>query len=296
MATIATGRRRAAVESGGGPARLPDILVRWLAYALLVGVAILMVVPFLWSLTTSLKTNPEAALYPPTILPLQPTFAAYRTVILEAPFPRWFLNSALVACAVVVARCTFDTMAGYAFARVRFPAREALFALVISTLMVAPMVLIVPRFILLRELGLVNTLHALWIPFASEAFGVFLMRQFFESLPRELEEAARIDGASRFRMFWQIAVPNAVPAIAALAIFSFQGSWNRFLDAVIFISGANRDTFTLPLGLAYFRTFYYTDWPVVMAISVLTTLPIAAVYVFFQRYFVESVARLGIKG
>jgi multiple sugar transport system permease protein len=261
-----------------------------------VAVAILMFVPFLWSLTTSLKSSPEAALFPPTLLPQRPTLAAYRTAVLEAPFGRWFFNSALVACAVVAARCTCDTMAGYAFARMRFPGREALFSLVIATLMVPPMVLIIPRFILLHELGLVNTLSALWLPFASEAFGVFLMRQFFESLPAELEEAARIDGASRLRMFCQVALPNAGPALAALAIFSFQGSWNRFLDAVIFISGASRDIFTLPLGLAYFRSFYYTDWPVVMAISVLTTLPIAAVYVFFQRYFVEGVARTGLRG
>jgi multiple sugar transport system permease protein len=253
-------------------------------------------VPFFWSLTTSLKTSPEAALFPPTILPRQPTLAAYRTVVLEAPFGRWLLNSALVAFAVVVSRCTFDTMAGYAFARMRFPGRDALFALVISTLMVSPMVLIIPRFILLQQVGLVNTLPALWVPFASEAFGVFLMRQLFESLPAELEEAARIDGAGRLRIFWHVALPNALPALAALAIFSFQGSWNRFLDAVIFISGANRDSFTLPLGLAYFRNFYYTDWPVVMAISVLTTLPIAVVYLCFQRYFVESAARVGIRG
>jgi multiple sugar transport system permease protein len=255
-----------------------------------------MFVPFLWSLTTSFKTSPEAALVPPTILPRQPTIDAYRTVIFQAPFARWFANSAMVALAVVATRCTLDTLAGYAFARMRFPGRELLFSAVISTLMVSPIVLIIPRFILLQQLGLVNTLHALWIPFASEAFGVFLMRQVFQSFPAELEEAARIDGAGRLRMFWSLAVPNALPAIAALAIFSFQGSWNRFLDAVIFISGAHRDQFTLPLGLAYFRSLYYTDWPVVMAIAVLTTLPLAVVYLFCQRFFVEGAARTGLNG
>ena len=285
-----------AEPDGAKLSRLASFVTRLVAYAALACAAVLTLVPFAWSLSTSLKTSPEAALFPPTMLPLQPTLAAYRTVVLEAPFWRWFINSALVALVVVVTRCTFDTMAGYAFARIRFPGREALFAAVISTLMVSPMVLIIPRFILLQQVGLVNTLHALWVPFASEAFGVFMMRQFFESMPLELEEAARIDGASRVRTFGWVMVPNAVPAIAALAIFSFQSSWNRFLDAVIFISGANRDSFTLPLGLAYFRSLYYTDWPIVMAISVLTTLPIAAVYVFFQRHFVESVARTGIRG
>jgi multiple sugar transport system permease protein len=271
-------------------------VVNALAYALLLGVALLMFVPFLWSLTTSLKSSPEAALFPPTVLPREPTWTAYQTVIQGAPFPRWFFNSAVVACAVVVSRCALDTMAGYAFARMRFPGRDALFGLVLSTLMVAPMVLLIPRFMLLQGLGLVNTLFALWLPFASEAFGVFMMRQFFLSLPPELEEAARIDGASRFRAFWQIVLPNAVPALTALAILAFQNSWNRFLEAVVFISGANRDAFTLPLGLAYFRQFYYTDWPVVMAGAVLTTVPMALVYVFFQRYFVESVAHTAIKG
>jgi len=269
---------------------------RTVSYGLLIGVAGLMFVPFLWSLTTSFKTSPEAAQVPPTILPRQPTIDAYRTVILQAPFARWFANSVMVALAVVATRCTLDTLAGYAFARMRFPGRELLFSAVISTLMVSPIVLIIPRFILLQQLGLVNTLHALWIPFASEAFGVFLMRQVFQSFPTELEDAARIDGAGRLRMFWSLAIPNATPAIATLAIFSFQGSWNRFLDAVIFISGAHRDQFTLPLGLAYFRNLYYTDWPVVMAITVLTTLPLAVVYLFGQRFFVESAARTGLNG
>ena len=279
-----------------GQSTVATAAIRVGTYGLLIGVAGLMFVPFLWALTTSLKTSPEAAQLPPTILPRQPTIEAYRTVVLQAPFARWFANSAAIALVVVATRCTLDTLAGYAFARMRFPGRELLFSVVISTLMVSPIVLIIPRFILLQQLGLVNTLHALWIPFASEAFGVFLMRQVFQSFPAELEDAARLDGAGRVRMFWSLAVPNAVPAIAALAIFSFQGSWNRFLDAVIFISGAHRDQFTLPLGLAYFRSLYYTDWPVVMAISVLTTLPLAVVYLFCQRYFVESAARAGLHG
>jgi multiple sugar transport system permease protein len=257
-----------------------------------------MVVPFFWSVSTSLKTNPEAARFPPTILPLDPTLDAYRTILLSqgVPFGRWFLNSALVAAAVVAARSVFNTMAAYAFARMRFPGREALFALVLSTMMAPAIVLIIPRFIVLRQLGLLDTLHALWIPTAADAFGIFLMRQYFETLPGALEEAARIDGAGRFRMFWQIVLPNATPALAAMAIFAFQGSWNNFLDAVIFISGGNRDSFTLPLGLAYFRNFYYTDWPVVMAGAVITTLPIALTFTFFQRHIIEGVTHTAVKG
>ena len=295
MATLAVGRRGVAVRRPGEPG-LWDAVARALAYLVLITGAVLMFVPFLWSISTSLKTNPEAALFPPTLVPQQPTLEAYRTVIQGAPFPRWFLNSTLVAAAVMIGRLLFDAMAGYAFARLRFPGREVIFSLLIATLMVPAMVLIIPRFILLQDLGLVNTLNALWVPSAASAFGLYLMRSFFESIPVELEEAALIDGASRFRLYWQIILPNALPALATLSIFSFQGSWNNFLDAVIFISGSNRDSFTLPLGLAYFRNFYYTDWPVVRAGSVLTTVKIEIVYVFFQRYFVESLARTGVKG
>lgn len=295
MATIAVPRQGVAIRSAGEPEARPNRLFRLLAYAALVFVALLMFVPFIWSLTTSLKTNPEAALFPPTILPQQPTLQAYVTVLTGAPFFRWFLNSAMVAAAVVVCRAIFATMAGYAFARLEFPGRDLLFLVVLGTMMVPATVLFVPRYIVVLNLGLVNTLHAMWIPFAVDAFGVFLMRQFFQSIPDELEEAARIDGASRIRIFWQVILPNALPAVATLCVFAFQGSWNNFIDALIFISGSNREMFTLPLGLAQFQNFYYTDWPVVMAMAVLTTLPMAAVYVFFQRYWVEGISRTGIK-
>ena len=185
-------------------------------------------------------------------------------------------------------------MAGYAFARMRFPGRDFVFLLVLSTIMVPSIVTIVPKFIILKELGLLNGYGALTVPFLTDAFGIFLMKQFFESIPNELEEAARVDGANRFRMFVQIILPNAMPALTALAIFSFQGSWNSFLEPLIYVS--NEDRFTLPLGLAYFRTANYTDCPAVMASAVITTLPIAIFYVIFQRYFVESQTSSGIKG
>ena len=141
---------------------------------------------------------------------------------------------------------------------------------------------------------MINTYGALTVPFVADAFGIFLMRQFFESIPVELEEAARVDGASRYRMFAQIILPNAMPALTALAIFSFQGSWNAFLEPLIFIN--NADLFTLPLGLAYFRQANYTEWPTLMAIAVITTVPIAIFYIIFQRWFVEGQVSSGIKG
>ena len=294
--TVAAPRQQVLVRSATQGGQRQGQALKVLAYMALVGMALIMFIPFLWSITTSLKTNPEAALFPPTLLPQAPTLDAYYRVIATAPFFRWFFNSALVAAAVVVCRAVFDTMAGYAFARMRFPGRDALFLIVLGTMMVPATVLFVPRYVVVLDLGLVNSLNAMWVPFMVDAFGVFLMRQFFQGIPYELEEAARIDGAGRVRIFWQIVLPNALPAVATLCIFSFQGSWNNFLDALIFISGSNRDIFTLPLGLAQFQNFYYTDWPVVMAMAVLTTIPMATVYVFFQRYWVEGVTHSGVKG
>ena len=161
-------------------------------------------------------------------------------------------------------------------------------------MMIPGIVTIVPKFLILKELHLVNTYGALTIPFMADAFGIFLMKQFFESIPVELEEAARVDGASRYRMFWQIILPNAMPALTALAIFSFQGSWNAFLEPLIFIS--NQSLFTLPLGLAYFQKANYTEWPILMAMAVITTVPMAIFYLVFQRWFVEGQVTAGIKG
>jgi multiple sugar transport system permease protein len=161
-------------------------------------------------------------------------------------------------------------------------------------MMVPGIVLIIPRFLILNELNLLNSYGALTIPFITSAFGIFLMKQFFESIPVELEEAARIDGASRYRMFAQVILPNAMPALITLTIFTFQGSWNAFLEPLIYIS--NADYFTLPIGMAFFRYEFKTEWPTQMAIAVVTTLPIAIFFIIFQRYFVASNTSSGIKG
>ncbi|MBA3377712.1 MAG: carbohydrate ABC transporter permease [Chloroflexia bacterium] len=155
---------------------------------------------------------------------------------------------------------------------------------------------VIPKFILLRDLNLLDSYGALTVPFLADAFGIFLMKQFFESIPRDLEGAARMDGASRYQIFRQIVLPNAIPAITALTIFSFQGSWNAFLEPVIFISGGSTDLYTLPVGLANFRAQFNTNWPVLMTIAVITTIPMAIFFVVFQRYFIASNVASGIKG
>lgn len=280
-------------EERTGPA---DVVIKALAYVVLLFVAFLMFVPFIFSFTTSLKTS-RAANAPLTLRslfwPENIVFDAYRTVF-DSNIERWFFNSAFVAVIWVLARAFTSATAGYAFARMDFPGKNVLFLMVLSTIMIPSMVTIVPKFLILKQLGLLDTYGALTLPFAADAFGIFLMKQFFESIPVELEEAARVDGASRYRMFFQVILPNAMPALTALAIFSFQGSWNAFLEPLIFINSA--DLFTLPLGLAYFRQANYTDWPVLMAGAVITTVPIAIFYIVFQRWFVEGQVSSGIKG
>jgi multiple sugar transport system permease protein len=280
-------------EQATGPM---DVALRIVAYVVLSFVAVLMFVPFIFSVVTSFKTNRDAnrlltlrALF----WPEHATNAAYQTVF-DSDIGVWFRNSLIVAVIWVIARAFTASTAGYAFARMQFPGRELLFIMVISTMMIPSMVTIVPKFMILKELHLLNSYGALTLPFAADAFGIFLMKQFFESIPVELEEAARVDGASRYRMFAEIVLPNAMPALTALAIFSFQGSWNAFLEPLIFINSAH--LFTLPLGLAYFRQQNYTEWPVLMAGAVITTLPIAIFYLIFQRWFVEGQVSSGIKG
>lgn len=284
------------IETGQERRTAFDVVMQVIAYVVLIAVAVAMFVPFIFSLTTSLKTVPDSNLpltirglfWPETI-----TSEAYRTVF-DSDIGRWFFNSAFVATLWVIGRAFTASAAGYAFARMEFPGRNLVFILVLSTIMIPGMVTIVPKFIILKELGLINTYGALTLPFLADAFAIFLMKQFFESIPGELEEAARVDGASRYRMFWQIILPLSMPALTALAIFSFQASWNSFLEPLIFIN--NSDLFTLPLGLAFFKQTYLTEWPTLMAIAVITTVPVAIFYLIFQRWFVEGQSRAGIKG
>lgn len=272
-------------------------IITGVAFTVLVVVALLMFVPFLFSLATSFKTAPDAAKLTlgSMFWPREWSLAAYRTA-LDSNIQRWFLNSALVAAIWVIGRAAIDTLAGYAFARMQFPGRDFMFTLILGTMMVPGIVMIIPRFILLKDLGILNTYGALTIPFLADAFGIFLMKQFFESIPIDLEDAARTDGATRFQIFRTIILPNAVPAVSALAIFSFQGSWNNFLEPLIFISGGNTDLYTLPVGLANFKSQYQTNWPVLMSIAVITTVPIAIFFLVFQRYFIASNVSSGVKG
>lgn len=229
-------------------------------------------------------------------LTFNPTLEGYQQV-LEYDFGRWFQNSVLYSVSITALRVLFDSLAGYALARMNFAGKRVMFFIILSTLMIPGIVLLIPRFIILQQLGLLGTATGVILALAADAFGVFLMKQFFESIPEEIEEAAMVDGAGRLRMFFQIVLPMATPALTALTIFSFQGTWNNFMDVLIII-GQQQELWNLPLGLSQLRGQFgdTLEWNTFLAGAVFTTLPMAVLFFFFQRYFVEGVSYSGLKG
>ena len=271
---------------------------RVLAYLILIAYALLMFLPFAWSVITSFKTEPDSVRL--TFIPDPVSIEGWDTAFnrLNPPLPQLFFNSALIATAVTLTNVVLGSMAGYAFARLRFRGRDLLFLLVLATLMIPDQLRLVPVYLILVTIGLItsgptNYLGVILV-MAISAQSVFLMRQYFYSIPRDLEEAAKIDGAGFFTTFWRIMLPLATPAVAAVAILQFQGTWNAFFWPLIILQVAPH--FTLPLGLTQFLGFYLTHWPPLMAVIVMATLPILVLYLFFQRYFVEGVAASGVKG
>jgi multiple sugar transport system permease protein len=271
---------------------------RILAYLLLIGYALLMFVPFAWSVITSFKTEADSVRL--TFIPNPIDFTGWDTALnrLNPPLPQLFFNSALIAAAVMVTNVVLGSMAGYAFARLRFRLRDVLFLLVLATLMIPDQLRLVPVYLLLVNLGLVTAAPTNYlgviVVMAISAQSVFLFRQYFYSIPRDLEEAAKIDGAGFLTTFWRIMLPLATPAVAAVAILQFQGTWNAFFWPLVILQVSGH--WTLPLGITQFLGFYLTHWPPLMAVIVLATVPILFLYLFFQRYFVEGVAASGVKG
>jgi len=270
---------------------------RTVVYALLIGYAALMFVPFAWTVITSFKTQSDSLRL--TFIPDPVSLQGWQTAFtdLSPSLPVLFLNSAILAAAVTIANLVLGSMAGYAFSRLRFPGREVLFLLVLATLMIPDQLRLVPIYQLFAEVGLIRgnlQYFAVFVVLAVSATSVFLLRQYFMSIPRDLEEAAKIDGAGVATTFLRVMLPLAGPALAAVAIITFQGTWNGFFWPLIFLQ--ERDNWTLPLGLSQFRFQYFTVWPPLMAVVTMATLPILALYVFFQRYFVEGIAASGVKG
>jgi multiple sugar transport system permease protein len=267
-----------------------------LSYGLLFLLALVFLYPFLLALTTSFKPLPEIAQNPVQLIPDTFSLEGYERMR-GLNIGRWAFNSGLVALLVTLGNVAFASMAGYALARIKFPGSNIVFLAILGTMMIPGIVLLIPMFIILKQLGMIDSYAGLIMPKVATAFGVFLMKQFFESIPVEMEEAARIDGCNRFQMFTQVVLPLARPALVALIIFSFQGSWNEFMHPLIVIS-QRQELFTLPLGLALLRggMGQNLQWNAILAGSLLTTLPMAVIFLFFQRYFVEGISYSGLKG
>ena len=277
-------------------------LKRVLGYTILVLFALVFIYPFLLSVATAFKALPDIQQNPVSLLPSPDygwTLEGIRGLARgQVDIPRWTLNSVIVTVSVVLLRIAFGSMAGYALARLDFPGRAAMFTLVIAVQAIPGIVLAIPRFMVLKELGIINTYAGMILPLAFDAFGIFLMKQFFEQLPREMEEAAAIDGATTWQTFTRVMLPLAAPGLIALTILSTQGAWNEFLMILIARPG-RPDLATLPVGLATAVQAAFGEappWNTILAGSVITIIPIAIVFFVFQRYFVQGVAASGTKG
>jgi multiple sugar transport system permease protein len=261
----------------------------------LVACAIVLVGPFVWMVLASLKTDADIRRIPPTLIPDPLTGENYQRVVDAFPFWRFAANSAGVAVASTALQLVLAATAGYAFARIPFRGRNLLFALYLATMMIPLQVVIVPLFIEMRNLGLVDSYAALLLPTIVSSFGVFLLRQAFLGLPRELDEAAFIDGAGHFTVFFRILLPLTGSALATFAVFAFMATWNSFLWPLVITQASDRHV-TLPVGLSRLNGRFSTDWNVIMAGSVMTVVPIVAVYLVTQRWVIRSVAFSGLKG
>ena len=279
---------------------LARVARRVLLYAVTLLLSLIFIYPLVWTLGSSLKTPGEMFLYPPTLFPASPQFANYAEVMETVPFARWFLNTVMVVTLATAGTVISASMVSYSFARFRYRGRELLFLITLATMMLPGQVTLVPQFILFYLLGWIDTIKPLWVPhwFGGGAFFIFLMRQFFLSLPRDLDEAAIIDGANRLQIFFRILLPLTKPALATMTVISFMAGWSEFLQPLIYLNSP--DKFTLAVGLQYFNavedaSFEPTEH-LLMTACVLTIVPALLVFFATQKYFVRGIVMSGIKG
>jgi multiple sugar transport system permease protein len=282
-----------------------------LFYIVLTAGALTMIIPFLWMILTSVK--PEQEIFAKTIswgtiLPSKWLWGNYARAMASAPFGQYFWNTVVIAVCGTLIMLTVSSMAAYAFARLRFPGNGVMFWMLLGTMMIPAQVTMIPSFVILRHMplfggnnlagqgghGWLNNYLGLIVPGAAGAFGIFMLRQFFQGLPRDLEDAARIDGATERTIFWRIILPLSTPALAALGTFAFTSRWNDFLGPLLIMSDDSKKT--LQLGLQVFQSQYATQWDLLMAGTVLITLPVILVFLVGQRYFVSGIALTGVKG
>jgi multiple sugar transport system permease protein len=277
--------------------RLPKLKIEFsniIIFVLLAAFAIIMVMPILFMISTSFKPDDQIWAFPIVWIPKPPILDHYVKVWETIPVLRFFFNSVFVSGAVTVSQILISSMAAYAFARIRFFARDTIFMLFLGTMMIPAYVLIIPLYLIIDWLGLMDTYGALIAPSMVSAFSIFLLRQFFLSIPFDLDDSARIDGCNRMQILFKIILPLSKPALAALTIFVFMGAWNNFFWPLIVTS--SQDIRVLPLGLAYFQVSQSTDWGPLMAAAVFATIPILIVFMFAQKRFIQGITMTGIKG
>jgi ABC-type glycerol-3-phosphate transport system permease component len=286
----AAANRRAARRSHRARKRLRTVF----SYALAVGGAVLFLLPLFWMASSSLKPEYQVLQYPPRWLPDPVRWANYTEALTYVPFGRYTLNTLFVASMTIFGHLLSCTVVAYAFARMRAPGKEFLFLVLLATLMLPYPVTMIPIYIGFETVGWVNSFLPLIVPaFFGSAFYIFLMRQFFLTLPLELEDAARVDGANTLQIIWHVILPISKPALATVAIFTFQASWNDFLGPLIYLHDQTK--YTVSLGLSFFRSSYDVQWAYLMAASLVTMLPVIILFFFAQRLFIEGITLTGIK-
>jgi len=284
----------ATAETFVPPRARSAVVGRVLLYVLLVAFALLFFTPFVWSISTSFKTLPDSAFF--NLIPDPFTTEAWRSVWNDYDFKRYALNSLFLAVVVTLLNLFLASLGGYAFARLRFPGREVLFVLILGTLMIPDQLRLIPVFVMLTNWHLIGNFSGYILINLVTAVNLFFMRQYFLTIPRDFEEAAKLDGAGYFKTFWRVMLPLAGPAIAALAILQFQGTWNDFFWPLILFGQGNEHLYTMQLGLAQLTLTYQTLWPQLMAGSLIAIAPILIIFLIFQRFFVSGVTAAGIKG
>ncbi|GAA4343328.1 carbohydrate ABC transporter permease [Microbacterium rhizosphaerae] len=266
----------------------------WLVYTLLIAGAVLMIFPFIWEILTSFKTLSVAASVPPQVLPLPPTTRAYDKVLNTIPFWHLLGNSVLLTVIRTIGQVALCTMAGYGFARFTFPGKNILFIGFLAILMVPGQLFILPQYEIIQHLGMLNTIFGIALPGLFSVFGTFLLRQFFQSLPIDMEEAARLDGANEWQIFWHVMLPLAKPGIIALIVLTSLWSWNDFLWPLVVASDEN--SMPLSVGLTLLTDLRLKDDPLLMAGALLASLPMIVVFLVLQRQFIKGIAFSGVKG
>jgi multiple sugar transport system permease protein len=276
-------------------------VIQVIRYTFLIFITIILLGPLVLAFLGSFKTNAEVLAWPPKFFPTQWYWQNYVDVWNNVKdtngnslLPRWIFNSVFLSAVHVILQLFFCSLAAFAFARLRFKGKDLIFAFMLSTMMIPAAVLMIPRYLIINSMHLINTYWAMILPFAVTAFGIFLLTQFLKSIPRDLEEAAMIDGAGIFTTYWRVIMPLAKPALATLAIIEFQGMWNNFLDALVFLNSG--DMFTIPLGLAFLRGTYISYFNLILAGSMFNTIPVLIIFAFFSRYIIEGVTYSGVKG